>query len=59
MITDILNSNSIILAFGEDYKAIEYAFNVTFEQNLVLLEGVVSRKKQMVPQLTKAFEALQ
>ena len=56
VVTDILNSNSIGLALGNSTAVVEKAYNVTLENNKALLEGVVSRKKQIVPVLTKAFE---
>lgn len=55
VVTDILNSNSKVLALGQQQPAVEKAFNVTLDQNTALLEGVVSRKKQVVPQLTAAL----
>lgn len=56
MITDILNSDTAVLSIGRESHIIEDAFNVSLEGNVALLKGVVSRKKQMVPQLTEAFE---
>lgn len=55
VITDILNSNSAIVVVGEDTDKVEAAFNVTLENHTALLNGVVSRKKQVVPQLTAVF----
>ena len=52
-ITDILNSNSQIIAMGERTDIVEKAFNVTLENDTALLEGVVSRKKQIVPPMDK------
>lgn len=54
--TDILNSNSVVLALGEQAANVEKAFDVTLENNTALLEGVVSRKKQIIPQLTEAMK---
>ncbi|WP_042346894.1 manganese-dependent inorganic pyrophosphatase [Bacillus massiliigorillae] len=56
-VTDILNSDSTVLALGKETKAIEQAYNVTLENNTALLKGVVSRKKQIVPVLTDIFVA--
>lgn len=56
VITDILNSNSIALALGANTALVEKAYNVKLENNTALLEGVVSRKKQVVPVLTAAAE---
>lgn len=55
VVTDILESDSAILAVGTPLSAVEEAFNVTLENNRALLKGVVSRKKQVVPQLTEAL----
>lgn len=48
LITDILENNSQIIALGKQEIA-ERAFNVTLEDNMAFLPGVVSRKKQVVP----------
>ena len=52
-ITDILNSNSEIIALGEKAEAVEKAFGKTLENNRAFLEGVVSRKKQLLPLIDK------
>ncbi|HEM6213647.1 TPA: manganese-dependent inorganic pyrophosphatase [Streptococcus suis] len=57
MITDIVNSNSEILALGSNMDKVEAAFNFKLENNHAFLAGAVSRKKQVVPQLTEAFTA--
>lgn len=55
IITDILNSNSELLVIGGSIEKVETAFNVSLNNNRAFLNGVVSRKKQVVPQLTEAF----
>ena len=55
MITDIVNSNSEILALGRNMDKVEAAFNFKLENNHAFLAGAVSRKKQVVPQLTESF----
>ncbi|MED4009482.1 manganese-dependent inorganic pyrophosphatase [Priestia aryabhattai] len=55
VVTDILNSNSTALALGSAAAKVEEAYNVTLENNTAVLEGVVSRKKQVVPVLTSVF----
>ncbi|SIO14482.1 manganese-dependent inorganic pyrophosphatase [Carnobacterium alterfunditum] len=55
VVTNILDSDSVILALGDPINAVEEAFNITLENNRALLKGVVSRKKQIVPQLTAAL----
>lgn len=58
VVTDILNNDSIGLALGRQTKAVEKAYNVTLADNKAVLKGVVSRKKQIVPVLTEAFNTL-
>lgn len=55
LITDILESSSTALSVGNDAK-VAAAFGVTVEDGTAKLAGVVSRKKQVVPPLTKAYE---
>ncbi|AYG00847.1 manganese-dependent inorganic pyrophosphatase [Lactococcus allomyrinae] len=57
MITDIVNSNSEIVELGAHADKIEAAFHFTLEDDHAFLEGAVSRKKQVVPQLTESFNA--
>lgn len=57
MVTDIVNSNSEILAIGANMDKVEAAFNFTLENNHAFLAGAVSRKKQVVPKLTESFGA--
>ncbi|MFS0869500.1 manganese-dependent inorganic pyrophosphatase [Paenibacillus xylanilyticus] len=58
VVTDILNNDSVALAYGESTKAVEKAYNVTLSDSRALLKGVVSRKSQIVPVLTEAFNNL-
>ena len=53
LITDIVNSNSQVIALGKDAGLVEKAYGVELVDNTVLLEGVVSRKKQVVPIMTE------
>lgn len=55
VVTDIINSNSEALALGNAKENVEKAFHVTLENNRAFLEGVVSRKKQIVTSLTDSF----
>ena len=50
-ITDILNSNSEIIALGEKANVISKAFGKKLENDKALLKGVVSRKKQILPNI--------
>ena len=54
LITDIIENNSQIIALGNT-EIIEKAFDVKLENNTAFLEGVVSRKKQVVPNIDKAI----
>ncbi|KAA8746248.1 MAG: manganese-dependent inorganic pyrophosphatase [Paenibacillus sp.] len=58
VVTDILNNDSVALAYGTSTKAVEKAYNVTLSDSRALLKGVVSRKSQIVPVLTEAFNTL-
>lgn len=53
LITDIVNSNSQVIALGKSAELVEKAYDVKLEDNTILLEGVVSRKKQVVPIMTE------
>lgn len=55
--TNILDSNSELLVVGAPTEPVEKAFGKTIKNNRLSLPGVVSRKKQVVPQLTDAFNA--
>lgn len=57
VVTNILDSDSEILVVGEPKEKIEAAFDVKLVNQRALLKGVVSRKKQVVPQITAAFQA--
>lgn len=52
-ITDILNSNSEIIALGSRIDAVEKGFNIKLENDRAFLKGVVSRKKELVPPIDK------
>ncbi|MCD8892722.1 manganese-dependent inorganic pyrophosphatase [Staphylococcus nepalensis] len=55
LVTDIINSDSKILVVGAEKDKVGSAFNVQLENNTAFLPGVVSRKKQVVPQITEAL----
>lgn len=55
LVTNILDSDSMVVTLGNHTQKVEQAFSVTLENNTALLKGVVSRKKQVVPPLTEAF----
>lgn len=55
VITNVLENNSVSLVFGSEKEKVSEAFDKEIIEDTVLLNGVVSRKKQVVPQLTEAF----
>ncbi len=57
MITDIIKSNSVMVASGHGgVELMERTFGKKADGDRMLLEGVVSRKKQVVPPLTEALQ---
>ena len=56
MVTNILDSDTRLLVVGEPQDVVEKAFGKKLVDNKVDLPGVVSRKKQIVPQMQEAFE---
>ena len=55
VVTDILNNNSEAIVLGRNSGIIEGAFKSSVVDNRVLLPGIVSRKKQIVPVITEAL----
>ena len=55
-ITNILSNDSTGIVAGDGNAIIEKAFNEKIDNNLIALKGVVSRKKQIIPPLTKAIQ---
>ncbi|WLV25461.1 manganese-dependent inorganic pyrophosphatase [Aciduricibacillus chroicocephali] len=55
VVTDILNNDSDALALGKSADKVEKAFHTNLIENRAFLKGVVSRKKQIVTNLTDAF----
>mgnify|MGYP001048535425 FL=1 len=53
MITNVLEEASVLLFTGEPVALIGEAFHLDASRNMVLLPGVMSRKKQVVPPLSE------
>lgn len=53
VITDILNCDSKAIVLGNKASVVEKVYNITIDDNIAFLSGVVSRKKQIVPQITE------
>ncbi len=56
MITDIMRGDSELLLVGQKLDIPEKAFGKTLQDQAIYLDGVMSRKKQVVPPLEKAFK---
>ncbi len=57
VITDIINTNSKIIALGQNKELTEKAFNKKLDElDSMMLEGVVSRKKQIAPQILEVID---
>lgn len=55
LLTDIMKEGSEMLIVSDDVSVVEKAFGVKAEGKSVWLPGVMSRKKQVVPNFEKAF----
>ncbi len=55
LLTDIMKEGSEMLIASDDEAVVQKAFGIAPEGGKVWLEGVMSRKKQVVPNFEKAF----
>ncbi|MDD5157097.1 manganese-dependent inorganic pyrophosphatase [Sulfurimonas sp.] len=55
LLTDIMKEGSKILVLSDDASKVESAFGIKLENNQAWLEGVLSRKKQIIPFLQPQF----
>lgn len=51
VVTDILNADSKVLVLGSKSDIVEKAFKIQLNNNTAILPGVVSRKKQILPEI--------
>ncbi len=56
LLTDIIKEGSLLLVVSDDESLVESAFDVKLENSQVWLPKVLSRKKQVVPFIEKAFK---
>lgn len=56
MLTDIMKEGTELLALSDDTGIVETALGVRLQGGSMWLPGVVSRKKQVIPGLEKAFK---
>ncbi|MGL4981151.1 MAG: putative manganese-dependent inorganic diphosphatase [Fusobacteriaceae bacterium] len=59
IVTDIIKAGSSALVVGDHPTILERAFNVKIEQDIAWLNGVVSRKKQIVPFMMAATQSME
>jgi manganese-dependent inorganic pyrophosphatase len=57
MLTDVVKEGSELLVLSDDPAVIEKAFNGKLSNKTMWVDGMMSRKKQTVPPLQKAFGA--
>ena len=55
MVTDIIKEGTLVVFNPEQKKAIANIFGITDSEGKIFLEGVMSRKKQVVPLLSRYF----
>lgn len=57
MLTDVIHESTELLFVGEDARNIvERAFGVKPEESSIVMKNIVSRKKQVIPQLINAMQ---
>lgn len=55
LLTDIMKEGSELLVVSDDISIVEKAYNTTFVDGKVWIDGIMSRKKQVVPPLQDTF----
>ena len=55
MLTDIMKEGTDLMVVSDDPSLVEKAYNVKIEGQTVWIDGMMSRKKQTIPALQKAF----
>jgi len=55
LLTDIMKEGSKLLVVSDDESKIEKAFNAKLQNHKVYLDGVLSRKKQVIPFVQPQF----
>lgn len=56
IITNILTNDSLGIVLGDNLEVVSKAFNEKIKNDLIVLKGVVSRKKQVIPPLTNSIK---
>jgi manganese-dependent inorganic pyrophosphatase len=55
LLTDIMKEGSQLLVISDDVSKVENAFKIKIQNNQAWLDGVLSRKKQVIPFLQPQF----
>jgi manganese-dependent inorganic pyrophosphatase len=55
MLTDVMKEGTDLVVLSDDPELVEKAFDAKLADNTMWLDGMMSRKKQTVPNLQKAF----
>ena len=55
MLTDVVKEGTDLVVLSEDVALVENAFGAKLENSCMWIDGMMSRKKQTVPNLQKAF----
>jgi manganese-dependent inorganic pyrophosphatase len=58
MLTDIIGEGSELLVVGNQSEIVERAFGVSLRGRALFLPGVISRKKQVLPRIIRAINAM-
>jgi len=56
LITDIIKEGSLFLVSSENQDKVKEALGAKLEKNRVYIDGIISRKKQVVPKFTDVFD---
>jgi len=55
MLTDVVKEGTELVVLSDEPELIEKAFDTKLENNSVWIDGMMSRKKQTVPNLQEVF----
>lgn len=56
MLTDIMKGGTLLAVAATQQAEVEKALNVKFDKGFVWVDGMMSRKKQIIPHLEKAYK---
>lgn len=56
LLTDIMKEGSLVLFISDEKERLENVFKVQFDDNNVWIDGMMSRKKQVMPYIQKMFD---